>query len=189
MTEEKEAVEHRGSGSVKQHHEQDQYLSIHYRQTPRTTQPGQLPARQKQSHRATVVAPGHAASRGGEPGKGYQSPPQSSSKPPDSAERCEWLSAAMRRAGRLARRHPCPVACWPTGPSTPARCWPPSRCASSGRCQSVSGSSPGLAPSPAPRPPTSTTAPAWTPSNAPPSPSATMSIADYLVGLGGTGEG
>lgn len=40
----------------------------------------------------------------GTPRKGSQSPPQSSSKPPDSAERCEWLSAAMRRAGRLARR-------------------------------------------------------------------------------------
>ena len=40
----------------------------------------------------------------GTPRKGSQSPPQSSSKPPDSAERCEWLSAAMRRAGRLAMR-------------------------------------------------------------------------------------
>ena len=44
------------------------------------------------------------SSRGGEPERGYQSPPQSSSKPPDSAEKCEWLSAAMRRAGRLAGR-------------------------------------------------------------------------------------
>lgn len=44
------------------------------------------------------------SSRGGEPERGYQSPPQSSSKPPDSAEKCEWLSAAMRRAGRLAMR-------------------------------------------------------------------------------------
>ena len=40
----------------------------------------------------------------GSPRKGYQSPPQSSSKPPDSAERCEWLSAAMRLAERLAMR-------------------------------------------------------------------------------------
>lgn len=42
----------------------------------------------------------------GSPRKGYQSPPQSSSKPPDSAERCEWLSAAMRLAERLAMRRP-----------------------------------------------------------------------------------
>lgn len=55
-------------------------------------------------YRATAVPLGHAASREGEPKRGYQSPPQSSTKPPDSAERCEWLSAAMRRAGRLARR-------------------------------------------------------------------------------------
>ncbi len=40
----------------------------------------------------------------GSPRRGTQSPPQSSTKPPDSAERCEWLSAAMRRAGSLARR-------------------------------------------------------------------------------------
>ena len=40
----------------------------------------------------------------GSPRKGYQSPPQSSTKPPDSAERCEWLSAAMCLAGRLAMR-------------------------------------------------------------------------------------
>ena len=55
-------------------------------------------------YRATAVPLGHAASREGEPKRGYQSPPQSSTKPPDSAERCEWLSAAMRRAGRLAMR-------------------------------------------------------------------------------------
>ena len=66
--------------------------------------PVQLPARQRQRHQATVVPPGRAASREGEPKRGYQSPPQSNTKPPDSAERCEWLSAAMRRAGRLAGR-------------------------------------------------------------------------------------
>lgn len=73
-------------------------------QTPRTTQPGQLPVRQRQRHQATPVPPGRAASREGEPERGYQSPPQSSSKLPDSAERCEWLSAVMRLAGRLAGR-------------------------------------------------------------------------------------
>lgn len=56
------------------------------------------------TYRATAVPPGRAASREGEPKRGYQSPPQSSSKPPDSAERCEWLNAAIRRAGRLAGR-------------------------------------------------------------------------------------
>lgn len=64
--------------------------------------------------------PDRAASRGGEPEKGYQSPPQSSSKPPDSAERCEWLSAAMRRAGRLARRRRGLMVRWLTTSAVPA---------------------------------------------------------------------
>ena len=76
---------------------------------------------------------------------------------------------------------------WPAGPSTPDRYWPPSRCASLGRCQPASGSSPGPAPSLAPRQPTSTTAPAWMPSSAPPSPSA-MCMVDCSAGLGGSGE-
>lgn len=104
MTEEQEAVEHRGSEGAKWRHEHHRHLSMYYRQTPRTTQPGQLPVRQRQHHQATVAAPGRAASREGEPKRGSQSPPQSSTKLPDSAERCEWLSAAMRRAGRLTRR-------------------------------------------------------------------------------------
>ena len=53
---------------------------------------------------AAVVPPGRAASRGEEPKRGSQSPPQSNSKPPDSAEKCEWLSVAIRLAGRLAMR-------------------------------------------------------------------------------------
>ena len=78
-------------------------LSMYYRQTPRTIQPGNY---QSGRGEATGRQCSHLAvdSRGGEPEKGYQSPSQSSDKPPDSAERCEWLSAAMRLAGRLAGR-------------------------------------------------------------------------------------
>ena len=132
--------------------------------------------RQQWSHLAAQPA------EEGSPGRGYQSPPQSSSKPPDSAERYEWLSAAMRRAGRLAMRRPCAEVRWPAGPSPLACCRPPSRCASSGRCQPASGSSPEPVPSPAHRQPTSTTAPTWMPSSAPPSPSA-MSMAGCLAGV------
>ena len=99
--------------------------------------PVQLPARQRQRHQATLVPPDRAASRGGEPKRGYQSLPQSSSKPPDSAERCEWLSAAMR----LAERHRSSMVRWPVVPSTPACCSRPSRYTSSGTYQPASGSS------------------------------------------------
>ena len=78
-------------------------LSMYYRQTPRTIQPGNY---QSGRGEATGRPCSHLAvdSSGGEPSRGYQSPPQSSDKPLDSAERYEWLSAAMRRAGRLAMR-------------------------------------------------------------------------------------
>lgn len=87
------------------------------------------------------------------------------------------------RARSRPRRSP-----WPVGPSTPGRYRPPSRCASLGRCRPASGSSPGLAPLPAPRQPASTTAPTWTRTARPPSPSATSTVG-CLVGLGGSGEG
>ena len=44
----------------------------------------------------------------------------------------------MCLAGRLAMRRPCAEVRWPAGPSPLACCWPPSRCASSGRCQPAS---------------------------------------------------
>ncbi len=53
----------------------------------------------------------------GSPRRGSQSPPQSSTKPPDSAERCEWLSAAMRLTGRLAMRRRSSMVCWLAGPT------------------------------------------------------------------------
>lgn len=66
--------------------------------------PVQLPARQRNATRRQWSCQTTQPAEEGSPRRGSQSPPQSSSKPPGSAERCEWLSAAMRRAGRLAMR-------------------------------------------------------------------------------------
>ena len=74
----------------------------------------------------------------GEPRKGYQSPPQSSDKPPDSAGRCEWLSAAMRLAGRPPMRRRGSMVRWLARLFTPAHYWPLSRCTSSGMCRPTS---------------------------------------------------
>ena len=112
-----------------------------------------------------------------------------STRPAADARQCTTPRATTlpSDSSRCRARSPPRRSRWPVGPSTPAHCWPPSRCASSGRCQPASGSSLGLAPSPAPRQPTSTTAPTWIPSSAPPSPSATCMVG-CLVGLGGSGE-
>lgn len=80
------------------------------------------------------------SSRGGEPKRGYQSPPQSSTKPPDSAERYEWLSAAMRRAGRLAGRPFSPCFTLVSRTFHARSLLPSSRCGSLERCQPEFGS-------------------------------------------------
>ena len=112
-----------------------------------------------------------------------------STRPPAGAPRCTTRRATTSPSGPS----PCRVRSrphrsrWPAGPSTLAHCWPPSRCALLGRCRPASGSSPGLAPSPAPKPRTSTTAPTSMRTARPPSPSAT-SMVGCSVGLGGSGE-
>ena len=122
-------------------------------------------------------------------GRGGTTTSGTSTRTPVGAPRCRTRCATTLPSGPspCRARSPPRRSHWPAGPSTPAHCWPPSRCASLGRCRPASGSSPGRAPLPAPRQPTSTTAPIWTPSSAPPSPSETSTVG-CSAGSGGSGE-
>lgn len=126
--------------------------------------------RQQWSHLVTQPA------EKGSPRKGSQSPPQSSTKPPDSAERCEWLSAAMRLAGRLAGRpfSPCFTLVSRTfhARSLPAIIW------------QFTGLAPSLTPKAANQ---YKTAPTWSPSSAPP-PTQCDIHGGLFGGFGGSGE-